>query len=214
MPMRVQEIHPALAHFPIALFPTAILADLYGRAIDDDRMMEIGRMLMPIAVATAAATGIAGFAAQGAVRTDEQSEKMLVTHRTINVTSLIAGMALAYMRARQHKPGVAYLMAGLAMSALLTYSGYLGGRMVYEHGVGVRPANGLQRGRAPQFPGSGLGRMARLAAADTAEAMAGTARDTARGRIAPVFQEGTASRRSGSKRGRKASKSKKARSTS
>jgi uncharacterized membrane protein len=208
--MRIQEIHPAIAHFPIALFPTAVLADVFGRALNDQQMMEMGRRLMPIAVATMAATGIAGLAAQGAVRTDEQSEKMLITHRTLNISSLVLGMALAFMRLRQDKPNAAYLMAGLAMSALLTYSGYLGGRMVYEHGVGVRPANGLQRGRSPQFPGYGVGRTARLAAADAGAAIAGTARDTAHGRLAPLFQATSGSRsgqgrksRSGPKRAKR-----------
>jgi hypothetical protein len=130
----------------------------------------------------------------------------LVTHRTLNISSLILGSVLAYMRVRQHKPGYGYLAAGLAMSALLTYSGYLGGRMVYEHGVGVRPANGLQRGRSPQFPGDGMGRMARLAAADAGAAMGRAAQDVGHGRIVPVFQ-GSRSKRKPSASSRRTSRS-------
>lgn len=205
MPMRVQEFHPAIAHFPIALFPTAVLADAIGVATDNQRLMDIGRMLMPVAVATMAATSLSGFTAQGAVRTNQVSEDILATHRNLNVSALIAAMAMAYLRARQEKPGMTYLAAGLAMSALLTYSGYLGGRMVYEHGVGVKPANGLQRGRSPQYPGNGLGRMARLIASDMTEAMSQTAQDAGEGRIVPHLR--SSSKRSSSKRRSSSSRS-------
>jgi uncharacterized membrane protein len=48
MPMRVHEVHPALAHFPVALLPTAVAADLIGRLTDNDSLMDMGRQLMPL----------------------------------------------------------------------------------------------------------------------------------------------------------------------
>jgi uncharacterized membrane protein len=204
MPMRLQELHPAVAHFPIALLPAAIIADAVGVAKDDERMSEMGRLLMPAAVASMALTGVLGFAAQGGVRTDEKSEQMLITHRTLNVSGLIAALALAALRSRTSRPGPAYLAAGLGLSALLVYSGYLGGRMVYEHGVGVKTANGLQKGRAPQFPGESLRTSARLTLADTGAAMGQMARDTVSGRLVPHFTESRSSARKRTGRSRRA----------
>ena len=44
-----------------------------------------------------------------------------------------------------------YLAAGIASVAAMAYSGYLGGHLVYEHGVGVRPAEGVEDGEAPEI---------------------------------------------------------------
>src|SRR3712207_6332084 len=137
MPMRVHEVHPALAHFPVALLPTAVAADLIGRFTDNDSLMDMGRQLMPLAAASVAATGVAGFAAQEAVKTSDVSHDLLVTHRTLNIGLLALSLGLAAIRARSRRPSAGYLLAGLAGAALVTYSGYLGGRMVYTHGVGV-----------------------------------------------------------------------------
>ncbi len=194
MPMRVQEVHPALAHFPVALLPTAVAADLIGRLTDNDSLMEMGRQLMPVAAASVAATGIAGFAAQEAVKTRDVSRDLLVTHRTLNIGLLALSMALAGIRARSRRPGAAYLLAGLAGAALVTYSGYLGGRMVYAHGVGVEPADGIEHERAPEMPREGFGRAAHTSAANVGRAIRHTAQDMAEGQIAPRFQERAPSR--------------------
>jgi uncharacterized membrane protein len=49
MAVRLNEIHPSLVHFPIALMPAAVGADLLANATDSDRLAEAGRVLMPIA---------------------------------------------------------------------------------------------------------------------------------------------------------------------
>lgn len=187
MPMRVQEIHPALAHFPVALIPTAVAADLVGRLTDDRSLMEMGRKLMPLAAASVATTGLAGFVAQGAVRTRDDSHDLLVTHRNLNIGLLALTVVLAVARMRRRRPGPGYLLAGFAGAALATYSGYLGGRMVYEHGVGVRTADGIEPGRAPEIPGDDWGTAARVAADNAAHATAHAAHHLAQGDVAPAL---------------------------
>ena len=89
MTMRVHEIHPMLVHFPLALMPTAIAADTLGAMTDNDSLMETGRLLMPIAVASMAATGVAGFAAQEAVQAEGEAHDMLATHGNLNIGLLL-----------------------------------------------------------------------------------------------------------------------------
>src|SRR5690606_1547000 len=60
MSMRLQEIHPALVHYPIALLPTSIVADTIGRVIGSQSLMDLGRRTMPLAVVSAAAAGVFG----------------------------------------------------------------------------------------------------------------------------------------------------------
>ncbi|MBM1174785.1 DUF2231 domain-containing protein [Microvirga arabica] len=189
MPMRVHEVHPALAHFPVALLPTAVAADLIGRLTNNDSLMDMGRQLMPVAAASVAATGIAGFAAQEAVKTSDVSHDILVTHRTLNIGLLALSVGLAAVRSRSRRPSTGYLLAGLAGAALVTYSGYLGGRMVYAHGVGVTPADGIEPERTPEVPHDGFGRAARASASNVGQAIRHTAQEMAEGQIAPRFQE-------------------------
>lgn len=185
MSMRVHEIHPMLVHFPLALMPTAVVADAVGAMTDNSALMETGRVLMPLAVASMALTGIAGFAAQDAVRADGEAHDMLVTHRNLNVGLLLASVGLAAVRARQRRPSAGYLTGGLAGAALMTYSGYLGGKMVYRHGVGVSAADGFDPGRTPRIQRGSVGRATRVAAADTGRGVAHAAREAAQGELAP-----------------------------
>ena len=50
---------------------------------------------------------------------------------------------------RDHRPGPGYFAAGFGLLGATLYSAYLGGNMVYERGVGVKPAGGLAGGSSP-----------------------------------------------------------------
>lgn len=185
MTMRIQEVHPAVVHFPIALFPTAVAFDAVGLLTGERSLMDTGRRLIPLAAASAALAGVAGFAAQGAVRTQGSAHHHLVTHRTLNVglTSLLA--VLAIDRLRRERPSPGYLVAGLAGIAAMAYSTYLGGKMVYGHGVGVEAAGGVREDAAPEIRRGNLGQAARTAAANTAHAVRHAAQHAAEGEFAP-----------------------------
>ena len=185
MAMRTHEIHPMLVHFPLALMPTAIAADAIGAMTDNRALMDTGKTLMPLAVASMAATGVAGFAAQEEVRAEGEAHDMLVTHRNLNVGLLLMSAGLAVLRSRQERPGPGYLLAGLAGAALMTYSGYLGGKMVYRHGVGVGAADGYDPERSPRIEREHLGEAARVAATDVARGVVHAAQEVAHGELAP-----------------------------
>lgn len=188
MAMRVQEIHPAVAHYPLALFPMAAVLDGLGWVSRSRRLMWAGGLLLPIATLGAAVTGIAGFLAQGSVRLpDAKAERLLVTHRTLNVSLLLAGTVLTALRLRRREPTAAQVLLGLIGAAAMTYSGYLGGKMVYGHGVGVEPAGGVAIDRAPEVAGD-LGAVARVAARNTGDALRETAEDTRKGRLVPALE--------------------------
>jgi uncharacterized membrane protein len=189
MAMRTHEIHPMLVHFPLALMPTAIAADAVGAMTDNRTLMETGRILMPLAVVSMAATGLAGFAAQEEVRAEGEAHDMLVTHRNLNVGLLVMSTALAVLRSRQDRPGPGYLLAGLAGAALMTYSGYLGGKMVYRHGVGVGAAGGYDPERSPRIKRGHVGEAAHTGAKDVAGGVAHAVQDVARGELAPHLRQ-------------------------
>jgi uncharacterized membrane protein len=164
MSMRLQEVHPALVHYPIALLPTALGADALGRLTRSEPLLEIGRRLTPIAAGATLVAGLFGFVAQETVRTDETGQELLATHRTLNIGLVALAAALAGKRARMRRPTLGYLAVGAAGIGVMAYSAYLGGKMVYHHGIGVSAANGLIEEEAPEITPSSLPEVAAVTA--------------------------------------------------
>lgn len=187
MPVGLQELHPATVHYPLALLPLSVGADLLGRITGDYALLEMGRRTMPLAAASAGVAAGFGFVAQQAVRAEGQAHDLLVTHRTLNALLLGVTTGMAVVRRRRHRPGLGYLAVGLAAMGTMAYSAYLGGRMAYEHGVGVKPAGGLNEARGPEVRFENVGRAAEIAAGNLAEGAAHAVAETASGELAPAL---------------------------
>lgn len=186
MSIRLQEIHPSVVHFPIALIPAALGLDAIGRATRKPGLMDAGRALMPVAAASAVVSAAAGVLAQGALRyPDETGRELLVTHRHVNAVVTAGTLALAALRWRRGEPSNSYLAAGAGILAALGYSASLGGKMVYEHGLGVKLAGGVIEERAPEIKPGQLGHAVKVAGADVAEATRQSVQALKDGEIAP-----------------------------
>jgi uncharacterized membrane protein len=185
--MRIQEIHPALVHFPIALIPTSLAADALGRATGSQALMEVGRKTMPVAAASAAISGIFGLVAQEAVEAQGEAREMLITHRTLNLGLIALTSVMAVQRSRRRRPTRGYLLAGAAGTLVMGYSAYLGGKMVYELGVGVRSAGGLREGEAPEVRPGNLTEAARTSARHIRDGARHALADLGEGEVAPTL---------------------------
>lgn len=150
MRIRLHELHPSLVHFPLVLLPASLLLDALGCALDRRSLRRAGARLMPVAAASAAATAAAGLAAERAVQVPPAARPVLTTHRNLNLALVGLAAALAVVRSRRERPGVGYLAAGLAGVAAMGYTAWLGGHMVYRHGVGVEPAGGVRSPPSPE----------------------------------------------------------------
>jgi len=65
------------------------------------------------------------------------TKKVGITHMVINLTVVVLFIASAYMRHESHSPaGTPFILSVVAILLLLV-SGWLGGKMVFEAGVGV-----------------------------------------------------------------------------
>ena len=189
MTIRLHEVHPSLVHFPIALFPVSLGMDLAGRATGDEHLLEAGRLGMIGAAASAALAGIFGFIAQEEVVAGDAHD-VLVTHRTMNISFLALASAMALLRSRRKRPTLSYLAAGVIGTAGLFYSAYLGGKMVYTHGVGVERAAGLDYDEAPALVPSEAGRVARKSLQHAAKGVWHTVQDMADGELVPALRRG------------------------
>jgi hypothetical protein len=94
---------------------------------------------------------------------------------------------MAAWRLKREEPGAAYLGLGVAVLGAMGYSAYLGGKMVYEHGVGVKPADGLRRGDSPELAPGQVGEFARAAVEDVERAVPHAVDDVRRGDVAPTL---------------------------
>lgn len=156
MAMRLHELHPSLSHYPVALLPVSVGCDICGVWMDNENYLTVGRMTMPMMAASAAVAGVAGILAQEEVIADDDGTEMLKTHRNLNLATLGITSAMAVYRLRRSRPSWTYLSIGVGATAMVAYSAYLGGKMVYQKGMGVKEANGVLLSQSPELvPGNG-----------------------------------------------------------
>jgi uncharacterized membrane protein len=187
MSIRVHELHPALVHFPLVLAPVAFIADLFGRISGNRDMMKLGERLMPIAAASGAVSAASGLVAQGAVKPG-RAHDLLITHRNINAGLVGLLAVLALERRGKSQPGTGYLLASAAGLIGMAFTAYIGGEMVYHHGVGVQPAGGVRDEHDPELHYGELGQAARTAVGNAREAAVEAVHHLREGKIAPALR--------------------------
>jgi len=148
-------LHPAIVHFPIVLSIVAVLLDLASRHRRGGGLEKGGAVLVVLAALGGVAAVLTGNAAHDAAVVPPAAAAILARHENVGELAMWALCALAAARvvlaARGWFKGAIawlYLAAALAVAALVGYNGHLGGRMVFDHGLGTAP---VQRS-APQTP--------------------------------------------------------------
>lgn len=169
MALRLEQLHPAVVHFPVAALPLAVGADLLGAATGSRRLRGFARGAVAVAAAGAVASATTGLLAGEEVNVEGQSRDMLMRHRNLNAGVTVLASCMALWRARHDRPRAGYLAAGIAGTGLLAYTAYLGGKLVYEHGAGVAPAEGVYRPDAPALGRDPAGAFLGDAVADIAQ---------------------------------------------
>lgn len=149
MAIHLQQMHPALVHLPIALLPLAVGADLLGCVTGSKSLHSFGQKAIGIAAVGAVASAVTGLIAGEEVNVEGDSRDMLMTHRNLNFVATVVAGCMALWRAEHRRPNAIYLGAGTAGIGVVAYTAYLGGKLVYESGVGVEPAHGVYRADAP-----------------------------------------------------------------
>jgi uncharacterized membrane protein len=186
MAIRTHEVHPAIVHFPITLLPIAVGADLLGRATGNRTLAEIGRWAMPLTAVSAAVSAATGLVAQEEVKAEGRAHDLLVTHRTLNLSFVAISALMSAWRLKSERPSASYLTLGLASLGAVSYSAYLGSKMVYEYGVGVDAAHGLRRPEgAPEIAPGSFAEAARASVEDVERGIPHAVDDARRGEFVP-----------------------------
>lgn len=187
MTIRLHEVHPSLVHLPLTLVPMALALDGIGQLTGSRALSDTGRSLMPVAAASALVTGAAGYVAQGAVNAQGDAHQLLVTHRNLNTAVVALTAALAAVRLKSARPGLGYWLAAAGSVAAMSYTAYLGGKMVYAHRVGVAP-DGVRLESSPEIRPGSLSTAAELAVRQGARQVTQAAREAAAGELAPALR--------------------------
>jgi nitrite reductase/ring-hydroxylating ferredoxin subunit/uncharacterized membrane protein len=134
-------LHTMLVHFPIALFALSFLLDLAsllwpGAA----RFVPAAFYSLLFGVLTALLAAIPGFVDYSDIRNDHPAKKTATLHMILNLLAVgiyCISLGLRYGDLDELKTPLAPLILSLVAVSLVSFSGYLGGVLIYDDGVSV-----------------------------------------------------------------------------
>jgi uncharacterized membrane protein len=137
-------LHPAVVHVPTGLFPAALVFDLLALAAapdGDNAAVQCSFWSLAIGLAAVLVAVPTGLADWSDIKPDKPARKLGVYHLSLNVLVTLLMAASLWLRWRHGSDASRPPIAAVALCALgnvvLAVSGYLGGRMVYQYGIGV-----------------------------------------------------------------------------
>ncbi len=148
----MDNIHPLLVHYPIALFTSFFLAELLGVVLRSERLRTAASFMLYFGNIMAVFTVAAGYYAAATVEHPDAVHAILERHEGFGVAILIIATVLSLWRLffrRRFAPKVQLAHLGLAfiLCAVLVFGADLGGLMVYKYGVGGQAVK-TERARA------------------------------------------------------------------
>jgi uncharacterized membrane protein len=145
-------LHPAIVHFAVALTLVALLLELLALHPKLRQLQAGGLALFVLAAASAVLAVVTGHAAHDEAVVPRAARRLLETHEEIGELAMWWLLGVAALRVllavrrwyTAWRPWVFLLLAAVG-GCLVGYNGWLGGKVVFDHGVGTAP---VQRGSA------------------------------------------------------------------
>src|SRR5438876_2784263 len=139
-PLR-HPIHPMLIHFPIGFLVLSFLLDLVSLAFPEVPNLVRGSCYaMLLGIITALLAAVPGFVDYSDIRRDHPGKATATRHMILNLMVVaIYGINLWVRSSALSDPKIslAPLLLSIIGIGLLSVSGYLGGRLVYDEGIAV-----------------------------------------------------------------------------
>ena len=137
----MESLHPLIVHFPIALLLTSVGLDLAGLILCRSGLHRIALWNLALGTLGAGAAVLTGLQAEDMAKHSFEIWRIMQLHERLGISTLILGlMGTGYRLARRDalsaRARLFTLLLALAMTGTLSFGAYLGGRMVYEFGVG------------------------------------------------------------------------------
>ncbi|HET7228251.1 MAG TPA: DUF2231 domain-containing protein [Chthoniobacterales bacterium] len=139
-PLR-HPIHPMLVHFPIGLFVLSFILDLVNLAPSPRPFLVLAAFYaMLLGIITALLAAVPGFVDYTDIRRDHPGKNIATGHMVLNLFAVALYAVNLWLRIpalTDPKGGLTPLILSFVGIGLLSASGYLGGRLVYDEGIAV-----------------------------------------------------------------------------
>lgn len=136
-----KPIHPMLVHFPIALLIASFLADAVHFFASWSSIEHVGWWMLALASAGGLFTVLAGLFDMRRATLDEAIHERVHQHMWVGMGLFLVICALTAWRwiffSNATPVSMLYLDASFLSVGLATFQGWLGGELVYTHGVFV-----------------------------------------------------------------------------
>ncbi len=148
--------HPAIVAVPLGAWTVSNVCDGLAVATGSETFDDAARISMGIGLAGAVAAAVTGWHDYVRISQQRPAYEVATTHGLGNVvaTTLMAGSFI--LRGLDHqrgeRPSIATRLLGLSAGGLTLYTGWLGGKLVEEMGVGVHPVQRQMRSQESAMP--------------------------------------------------------------
>lgn len=137
-------IHPIVDHFTIALFTLTVLFEIFGWLIKNDTLKAVAWWNMFFAVLAVIGSYTTGLLIASVEPHPVTANSTMQTHETLGTITGAIIVVLFLWRTTvgenlmERFKGI-YLLVSFAGLVFLFFTGWYGGKLVYDHGVGVKP---------------------------------------------------------------------------
>lgn len=134
-------VHGALSHFPLALLAVAPVADAAAWLLAVEALWHVGFWCVAGGLVVAIPAAISGLFDFAALETDSPAASAATWHMIAMFTAVslsAAGLILRRSALPEGDSPLLVLVLEGAGAAVVLAGGWLGGELVYGHGVGVR----------------------------------------------------------------------------
>ena len=139
----MESVHPLVVHFPIALLLTAVLLDVAALFLKRPAIHRIALWNLSLGTIGAAVAVLTGLEAEDIAKHSFEIWQVIELHKRLGITTLILGIMVSAFRWSKRdqlsrRARLVTLAAMIGMASTVSTGAYLGGRLVYEFGVGGR----------------------------------------------------------------------------
>lgn len=139
------NIHPLVLHFPIAFLIAAFCCEVIGYFFNQAYFTKTGKWTLLLGTITLAATALTGWLGHKTVSHSESSYALIEKHQLLGFITLGIFVTLVVLRfivlpkmAKKKIVMACILIVNMVGLGTMIWGADLGGRLVYEMGVGVQ----------------------------------------------------------------------------
>jgi uncharacterized membrane protein len=135
-------LHPIMSHVPVAVWPAALLFDVFNRVgWGGNLLVQLSFFCIAFGLAAGLFAIPTGIADWWDIKREKPAWKLGVYHMVLNIVATVVFAANLAIRVPTFSEAAMVATVPMALSAagtlLILVSAYLGGLMIYDHGISV-----------------------------------------------------------------------------